>query len=248
MEYRLNITEITPETREWTCKVQLIEKARARQSKDGRIRFQVMIAQDETEEQVAVVLYGDDIGKYEKKFTPFNTYLISTAKVRPPLPYGIPINKFEWVLDRFTVIEQVKGDNVEDPPLPTPTRLNTVSLSNLDQEPRQGVLHCYGNDDCKCADSKKGVSIITVPEENRPHMISENENEDDENVTLVSDSSSLCADDFISFDVASDIDDQNLVDAQQLAAIFCSGLYTPWGIYICVWKETGNERCACNCS
>ncbi|XP_059289529.1 uncharacterized protein LOC132043064 [Lycium ferocissimum] len=67
MEYRHNINEITPQTREWTCKVQLIEKARARHSKDGRIRFQIMIAQDETEEQVAIVLYGNDIGKYEKK-------------------------------------------------------------------------------------------------------------------------------------------------------------------------------------
>ncbi|XP_060213680.1 replication protein A 70 kDa DNA-binding subunit B-like isoform X2 [Lycium barbarum] len=61
---------------------------------------------------------------------------LPSTQVRPPLPYGIPINRFEWVLDRFTVIEQVKGDNVEDPPLPAPTRLNTVSLSNLDQEPR----------------------------------------------------------------------------------------------------------------
>ncbi|XP_060169070.1 uncharacterized protein LOC132599928 isoform X2 [Lycium barbarum] len=95
-----------------------------------------MIAQDETEEQVVVVLYEDDIGKYEKKFTPFSTYLISTAKVRAPLPYGIPVNRFEWVLDRFTVVEQVKGDNVEDPPLPAPTRLNTVSLTNLDQKPQ----------------------------------------------------------------------------------------------------------------
>ncbi|XP_060208538.1 probable protein phosphatase 2C 6 [Lycium barbarum] len=88
-----------------------------------------------------------------------------------------------------------------------------------------------GNDDCKCADSEKEVSIITVPEESRLHMISENENEDDEilsldgdqildssySLSVVSDSSSLCADDFISFEVASDIDGQNLVDVKLIA-------------------------------
>lgn len=106
MEYRLNISDITPQTSEWTCKVQVIEKARARQSKDGRTRFQIAIVQDETEEQVVVALYGDDREKYQNKFTPFCTYLISTAKVRAPLSYGIPVNRFEWVLDRLQLLSE----------------------------------------------------------------------------------------------------------------------------------------------
>ncbi|PHU25241.1 hypothetical protein BC332_03573 [Capsicum chinense] len=36
----------------------------------------------------------------------------------------------------FTVVEQIKEDNTDDPPLPAPTRLNTISLANLEQQPR----------------------------------------------------------------------------------------------------------------
>ncbi|KAM3376333.1 hypothetical protein P3S68_015048 [Capsicum galapagoense] len=79
------------------------------------------------EEQIAIVLYGDDIDKYQNKLTPFSTYLISTVKVRTPLPYGLPVNTFEWVIDKFIVVEQIKEDNTDDPPLPAPTRLNTIS-------------------------------------------------------------------------------------------------------------------------
>ncbi|CAN4076758.1 unnamed protein product [Withania somnifera] len=101
-----------------------------------------------------------------------------------------------------------------------------------------------GCDDCNSADSEKDLTV-TVPEESRnegppllQHMISENESnwitviresEDDEilsldgdqildgscSLSVVSDSSSLCADDFISFEIASDIEGQNLVDAEK---------------------------------
>ncbi|KAM3309456.1 hypothetical protein P3S67_011200 [Capsicum chacoense] len=119
MEYRLNISSITPQTKEWTCKIQLIEKTRGRKSKDGRTRFQIVIAQDD----MSISLLSAHI-------------LISTAKVRTPLPYGLPVNTFEWVIDRFIVVEQIKEDNTDDLPLPAPTRLNTISLENLEQQPR----------------------------------------------------------------------------------------------------------------
>ncbi|CAN4128415.1 unnamed protein product [Withania somnifera] len=100
-----------------------------------------------------------------------------------------------------------------------------------------------GCDDCNSADSEKDLTI-TVPEESRnecplllQHIISENESnwiavvresEDDEilsldgdqilegscSLSVVSDSSSLCADDFISFEL-SDIEGQNFVDAEK---------------------------------
>ncbi|XP_047251415.1 replication protein A 70 kDa DNA-binding subunit B-like [Capsicum annuum] len=136
IEYRLNISRITPQTKEWTCKVQLIKKARERKSKDGRTGFQIAIAQDETEEQITIILYEDDIDKHQNKLTLFSTYLISTAKVRELLPYGLPVNTIEWVVDRFTVVEQIKEYNTGDPPLLASTRLNTISLANLEQEPR----------------------------------------------------------------------------------------------------------------
>ncbi|TMX01155.1 hypothetical protein EJD97_025048 [Solanum chilense] len=91
-------------------------------------------------------------------------------------------------------------------------------------------------DDCISVDSQKKQLTVTVPEETG--MISENESnwidvvresEDDEilsldgdqildsscSLSVVSDSSSLCADDFISFELASEVDGQNLVDAEK---------------------------------
>nr|XP_009769397.1 PREDICTED: uncharacterized protein LOC104220262 [Nicotiana sylvestris] len=118
MEYRLTIDKITPQTKEWTSKVQLIEKPRPRKSKDGKTRFQIVVVQNENEDKVAVVLYGEDIEKDAHKLTSFSTYLISTAKVRIPLPYRVPTNHFEWVIYRFTVVEEVKDDNIQDPLLP----------------------------------------------------------------------------------------------------------------------------------
>ncbi|XP_075110161.1 replication protein A 70 kDa DNA-binding subunit D isoform X2 [Nicotiana tabacum] len=134
MEHRLTIDRITPQTKEWTSKVQLIETPRPRKSKDGKTRFQIAVVRDEREEQVVVVLYGEDIEKYADKLTPFSTYLISTAKVRVPLPYGVPINRFEWVIDKFTVVEEVKDDNIQDPPLLPPTRLNTIPFAYLHEQ------------------------------------------------------------------------------------------------------------------
>uniref|UniRef100_A0A1U7WL47 ATP-dependent DNA helicase n=1 Tax=Nicotiana sylvestris TaxID=4096 RepID=A0A1U7WL47_NICSY len=46
MEYRLTIDKITPQTKEWISKVQVIEKPRPRKSKDGKSRFQIAV-QDE---------------------------------------------------------------------------------------------------------------------------------------------------------------------------------------------------------
>nr|XP_009781067.1 PREDICTED: uncharacterized protein LOC104230035 [Nicotiana sylvestris] len=136
MEHRLTIDRITPQTKEWTSKVQLIEKPRPRQSKDGKTRFQIAVVQDEREEQVVVVLYGEDIEKYADNFTPFSTYLISTAKVRVPLPYGVLINRCEWVIDKFTIVEEVKDANIQDPPFPPPMRLNTVPFAYLHEQRR----------------------------------------------------------------------------------------------------------------
>ncbi|MCD7464471.1 hypothetical protein HAX54_052819 [Datura stramonium] len=80
MEQRLTVDAITPQITEWTCKIKVIDKFRPRESKDQAVHFQTIIVQDENEEQVCIVLYGDDIGRCHKLFELFDTYLISTAK------------------------------------------------------------------------------------------------------------------------------------------------------------------------
>nr|XP_016466764.1 PREDICTED: replication protein A 70 kDa DNA-binding subunit B-like [Nicotiana tabacum]XP_016466765.1 PREDICTED: replication protein A 70 kDa DNA-binding subunit B-like [Nicotiana tabacum]XP_016466766.1 PREDICTED: replication protein A 70 kDa DNA-binding subunit B-like [Nicotiana tabacum]XP_016466767.1 PREDICTED: replication protein A 70 kDa DNA-binding subunit B-like [Nicotiana tabacum]XP_016466768.1 PREDICTED: replication protein A 70 kDa DNA-binding subunit B-like [Nicotiana tabacum]XP_01 len=182
MEHRLTIYRITPQTKEWTSKVQLIEKPRPRQSKDGKTRFQIAVVQDEREEQVVVVLYGEDIEKYADNFTPFSTYLISTAKVRVPLPYGVPINRCEWVIDKFTIVEEVKDANIQDPPFPPPMRLNTVPFAYLHEQRRNtefdiivivvncGSIKYVGANNSKCReitimDTNMRSTILTLWED-----------------------------------------------------------------------------------
>ncbi|OIT07350.1 hypothetical protein A4A49_01369 [Nicotiana attenuata] len=133
-----------------------------------------------SEEQVAVVLYGEDIEKYADKLTPFSTYLISTAKVRVPLPYGVPISRFEWVIDKFTVVEEVKDDNIQDPPLPPPPSLNTVPFAYLHEQQRNmkfdivavvvncGSIKYVGANSSKCPEV---VVMDTKVKDNRPRLM-----------------------------------------------------------------------------
>ncbi|XP_075089374.1 replication protein A 70 kDa DNA-binding subunit D isoform X7 [Nicotiana tabacum] len=110
MEQRLSISEITPLTTEWTCKVQAVDKFRPRDSRDQRVHFQTIIVQDVNEEQVCVILYGDDIRRCDNLFELFETYLISTAK-------------------------SIQKNNENEAPLPLPSRLSTISFADVAQQP-----------------------------------------------------------------------------------------------------------------
>ncbi|XP_019233011.1 PREDICTED: replication protein A 70 kDa DNA-binding subunit D-like [Nicotiana attenuata] len=135
MEERLSISEITPLTTEWTCKVQTVDKFRPRDSRDQRVHFQTIIVQDVNEEQICVILYGDDIKRCDNLFELFETYLISTAKVRNPQPYSLHIGQFEWIVDRFTIVESIPKTNEKEAPLPPPSRLSAISFANVEQQP-----------------------------------------------------------------------------------------------------------------
>ncbi|XP_019260494.1 PREDICTED: replication protein A 70 kDa DNA-binding subunit B-like [Nicotiana attenuata] len=133
MEERLSISEITPLTTEWTCKVKTVDKFRPRDSRDQRVHFQTIIVQDE--EQICVILYGDDIKRCDNLFELFKTYLISTAKVRNPQPYSLHIGQFEWIVDRFTIVESIPKTNEKEAPLPPPSRLSAISFADVEQQP-----------------------------------------------------------------------------------------------------------------
>lgn len=112
----------------------MIDKFRPRESKDQAVHFQTIIVQDENEEQVCIVLYGDDIGRCHKLFNLFDTYLISTAKVREPRGYSIRVNRFEWVVDRFTIVELVPKKDGKEPALPAPTKLSVLPFLAVEQQ------------------------------------------------------------------------------------------------------------------
>ncbi|XP_049399427.1 replication protein A 70 kDa DNA-binding subunit B-like isoform X1 [Solanum stenotomum] len=129
MVLRVNIAQIEPATRDWICKVQIVEIGRPRESLDKKCTFQNLILEDEEECQIKVVMYADEIEQYADKLKLLHTYLISTARVKvSPTSYGKPIHKFYWILDKETVIEQIKPSHEVEKPLPLPTKLNITSF------------------------------------------------------------------------------------------------------------------------
>ncbi|XP_059285802.1 uncharacterized protein LOC132039314 [Lycium ferocissimum] len=132
MASRLNIDQITTDTPDWTSKVQIVDMSRERESPEKKIRFQNLILEDEEEQQIRAVMYGDDIGHYAEKLQISETYLISAARVRvSPTLYGKPIHKFYWVLDKETIVEHVKPTDEHEKPLPLSTKLNITTFDNI---------------------------------------------------------------------------------------------------------------------
>ncbi|KAH0698406.1 hypothetical protein KY290_016057 [Solanum tuberosum] len=132
MVLKLNIDQIEPATRDWICKVQIVEMGHPRESLDKKCTFQNLILEDEEECQIKAVMYADEIEQYVDKLKLMNTYLISTARVKvSPTSYGKPIHKFYWILDKETVIEEIKPSNEVENPLPPPTKLNITSFDHI---------------------------------------------------------------------------------------------------------------------
>ncbi|KAH0781880.1 hypothetical protein KY290_001478 [Solanum tuberosum] len=132
MVLRLNINQIEPGTRDRICKVQIVEIARPRESHDKKCIFQNLILEDEMACQIKAVMYAEEIEQYAARIKLMNTYLISTAKVKvPPTSYGKPLHQFYWILDKETVIEQIKPSNEVESPLPPPTKLNITAFDRM---------------------------------------------------------------------------------------------------------------------
>ncbi|XP_049378390.1 replication protein A 70 kDa DNA-binding subunit B-like [Solanum stenotomum] len=132
MVLRLNIDQIELATRDWICKVQIVEMGRPRESLDKKCTFQNLILEDEEECQINAVMYADEIEQYADKLKLINTYLISTARVKvSPASYDKPIYKFYWILDKEIVIEHIKPSNEVEKPLPPPTKLNITTFDHI---------------------------------------------------------------------------------------------------------------------
>ncbi|WMV41480.1 hypothetical protein MTR67_034865 [Solanum verrucosum] len=67
MVLRLNINRIELATRDWICKVQIVEMGCPRESLDKKCRFQNLILEDEEECQIKAVMYADKIKQYADK-------------------------------------------------------------------------------------------------------------------------------------------------------------------------------------
>ncbi|MCD7465496.1 hypothetical protein HAX54_001425 [Datura stramonium] len=110
------------------------EESAAREALRHKSLGKVIMCDIDQEEQVCIILYSDDIGRCHKMFQLFDTYLISTLKIREPRGYSIRVNRFEWVVDRFIIVELVPKKNGKEPALPSPTKMNTLSFAAVEQQ------------------------------------------------------------------------------------------------------------------
>ncbi|KAL6524288.1 hypothetical protein OROGR_016722 [Orobanche gracilis] len=102
------LEEITPDTKNWTAKVSIVNKTEPRtSSQPGSIRFQKLLLADNKGNRVEGMVYRGDIELLKNSLRPHQTYLISNAVVRPVKPgFENPLtnNKYQWILGARTAI------------------------------------------------------------------------------------------------------------------------------------------------
>ncbi|KAL6570371.1 hypothetical protein OROMI_014885 [Orobanche minor] len=112
--YLLN--EITPDTKNWTAKVSIVNKTEPRtSSQPSSLRFQKLLLADSKENRVEGMVYRGDIDLLKNSLRPHHTYLISNAVVRPIKPgFENPLtnNKYQWILGARTAILETNNDAI----------------------------------------------------------------------------------------------------------------------------------------
>ncbi|XP_059281908.1 uncharacterized protein LOC132035796 isoform X2 [Lycium ferocissimum] len=140
MTQRLGIYAITPEIPDWTCKVQVVDICKPGESSHRKIKYLNMIFQDEQEDQIKAIVYGDDISSYQDIFKLFHTYLITGARIQVPnLRYERPLHTFEWIIDKKTIVDPIEKDSPDEDELPPPTKLNLTSFEDINNQAAQST-------------------------------------------------------------------------------------------------------------
>ncbi|KAL6581957.1 hypothetical protein OROMI_005971 [Orobanche minor] len=107
---------ITPDTKNWTVKVSVVNKTEPRtSSQSASIRFQKMLLADTKGNRIEAMLYRGDIDLLKNSLQPHQTYLISNALVRslkPGFENPLTNNKYQWILGSRTLILATHEDSL----------------------------------------------------------------------------------------------------------------------------------------
>ncbi|KAL6571353.1 hypothetical protein OROHE_002996 [Orobanche hederae] len=110
------LDEITPDTKNWTAKVSIVNKTEPRtSSQPSSIRFQKLLLANNKENRVEGMVYRGDIDLLKNSLRLHQTYLISNAVVRPIKPgFENPLtnNKYQWILGARTAILATDEDAI----------------------------------------------------------------------------------------------------------------------------------------
>ncbi|WMV19491.1 hypothetical protein MTR67_012876, partial [Solanum verrucosum] len=138
MAENFTINIIYPYTKDWTCKIQVVDKCRSRDNKERTNKYQLLILQDEEKNQVQATIFGCDITHFEKEFIMFKTYLVFVACVKEPaLEYENSLNKFTWTIDKNTIVEPIEEVKPPEDLLPPPTQLTLTSFDTFEYQPKE---------------------------------------------------------------------------------------------------------------
>ncbi|KAL6529527.1 hypothetical protein OROGR_015150 [Orobanche gracilis] len=111
---RYLLEEITPDTKNWTAKVSIVNKTEPRtSSQPASIGFQKLLLADNKGNRVEGMIYRGDIELLKNSLRLHQTYLISNAVVRPVKPgFENPLtnNKYQWILGARTAILAIDED------------------------------------------------------------------------------------------------------------------------------------------
>lgn len=78
-------------------------------------------------------IFGNNISQFQNTFILFKTYYISKADVQPiPLSYRIVDNKYQWIIDANTEIEDVLEEDVTSS-LNNPLHIQFARFEALDK-------------------------------------------------------------------------------------------------------------------
>ncbi|KAL6582386.1 hypothetical protein OROMI_006400 [Orobanche minor] len=130
---------ITPDTKNWTAKVSVVNKTEPRtSSQPSSIRFQMLLLADnkshiKLENRVEGMVYRGDIELLKNSLRLHQTYLVSNAIVRPvKLGFENPLtnNKYQWILGARTAILATDEDALSSSEL-APTFTHSDNFRDL---------------------------------------------------------------------------------------------------------------------
>ncbi|GFZ11310.1 hypothetical protein Acr_22g0007080 [Actinidia rufa] len=109
------IDDINPQSRNWTVKVQVLEKSYPRNSPSSPTRYQRLILGDVKGGRVQASIFSNDIELYEKTLSLFSSYYVSNAIVRPiTVTHQVVPHQFQWIINSRTLVENVNDDEVNN--------------------------------------------------------------------------------------------------------------------------------------
>nr|GMC53744.1 replication protein A 70 kDa DNA-binding subunit B-like [Ipomoea batatas] len=118
MEGFVLIPDVTTESRQWRCKVAVVQKLNTQESRrtPGK-KYKPIILQDEAGNRVQAMVYDNDIDGLDKRLEVSSTYIICNASITNVVGFkNLPDPKYTnlWNITRSTMIQKVSPDEAID--------------------------------------------------------------------------------------------------------------------------------------